>query len=75
MQITLSFAFLVLYPSKLLMFKTAFPLRDFTVVLQKGVEPVEKNESVVNVTHFLKRCFLAFEQSKIHQFSVSSVWH
>lgn len=34
------------------MFKTAFPLRDFTVVLQKGVEPVEKNESVVNVTHF-----------------------
>lgn len=52
MQITLSFAFLVLYLSKLLMFKTAFPWCDFTVVLQKDVEPVEKNESVVNITRF-----------------------
>lgn len=34
------------------MFKTAFPLCDFTVVLQKDVEPVEKNESVVNITRF-----------------------
>lgn len=52
MQITLSFAFVVLYLSKLLMFKTAFPWCDFTVVLQKDVEPVEKNESVVNITCF-----------------------